>query len=296
MSINIPTHFVSQFSTAVELLLQQKGSKLRANIRTGMHRGKGASPVNQFGAIEAQAPAGRFAPLVRTDAPVSRRWVYPSDFEIAQLIDEFDMLKIIEDPKGAYAENAAYAMARKMDDLIIAAALATSAIGETGSGTEAFDTTNFSVAADYGAAGEVGLTWKKLAHARAILREASVDLENETLTLVIGPEQEENLLNEATVISSDFNPKPTVVEGKVTRFAGFDIVVSNRLALVNTDDRACFVFAKSGMYLGIWQDMQNTVSRRDDLSSLPWQLHTAASFGATRLEQGKVVRILCDEV
>ena len=296
MSVNLPQHFVIEYSSKVELLLQERGSKLRDKVMTGTHSGKQASPVNQVGAIEMQTPAGRFAPMGRVDASLSRRWVFPQDKDLPQLIDKFDMLRLIEDLQGPYAENAAMAAGRYLDDLIIDAALGTASIGETGSGSEAFDTTNYSVAAAFGAAGEVGLTVAKLIETQRIFMGANVDVEMERPTVVISPRQHANLLNEIEVVSADFNMRPVLgADGMVRSFLGMDFVVSNRLDLVNTDDRACFAFVKSGLHLGIWKDISFRVDERGDLSSIPWQLYTCVTAGATRTQQGKVIRILCDE-
>ncbi len=100
MSINIPTHFVQQYSTNIELLLQQKGSKLRNAVTVGSYTGKAASPVDQIGAIETQAVSSRFAPMGRVDAPTDRRWVYPSDYDLPQLSDSFDTLRLLTDPSS----------------------------------------------------------------------------------------------------------------------------------------------------------------------------------------------------
>ena len=40
MSQQIPTHFVTQYTTNVQLLLQQRGSKLRNAVMTSSHTGK----------------------------------------------------------------------------------------------------------------------------------------------------------------------------------------------------------------------------------------------------------------
>jgi hypothetical protein len=53
------------------------------------------------------------------------------------------------------------------------------------------------------------------------------------------------------------------------------------------------VFVKSGLYLGMWKDTTNRVSIRNDLSGEPWDLYTQAMFGASRLQPGKVLQILC---
>lgn len=295
MSANAIQLQVSQFSTNVELLLQQVGSKLRGLVSTGTHTGKQASPVDQVGLVEVQTPAGRFAPLGRVDATVTRRWVFPVDKDLPQLFDNFDKLRLISDPKSVYGTNAANAFGRAWDREIVNQALATAFIGETGTGTEAFDTTNYSIANDFGAAAATGLTVKKLIEVKRMFRTAEVDLDNDPATIIIGPKQEADLLNQAQVTSSDFNKNGGVLtDGVITRFMGFNIVVSNRLNLVSTD-RQLIAFVKSGLYLGMWADLENIVSQRNDLSSHPWQLYSKATFGATRLQQGKIVRVLASE-
>lgn len=295
MSENLYTLYTTQFSTNLELKLQQMGSKLRGKVREGFHVGKQASPVQQVGAVQLQTPAGRFAPLGRQDANFTRRWVFPQDGELPQLIDGFDLLKTIVDPKSAYVENASAAVGRAWDDCLIAAAFADAKTGvdQAGFVTETFDTTNFRIAETFGAgATSVGLTVAKLIEARRIFRHYHVDLDVDPITLVCGSTQESDLYKQVQVVSTEFNDKPVLVDGKVTRFLGFDIVYSERLA-VTSNKRQVIAFAKSGMYLGIWKDMTNNVDIRSDLSGRPYQLLTETSFGATRLQPGKVLQILC---
>lgn len=294
MSENLSQLYTQQFSTNLQLKLQQMGSKLRGRVNEGFHVGKLASPVDQVGSIVAKAPAGRFAPKNRTDATFTRRWVTPQDVELDQLIDSFDELRTIEDPKSKYVENAGYAIGRAWDDCLIAAALGTSQTG-TDSGTlttETFDTTQFQIASTFGSSSASGLTVAKMIEAKRIFRHFHNDLDNDTLTLVCGSKQESDLFNQVQVVSTEFNDKPVLVDGKVTRFLGFDIVYSERLN-VASNVRSVFAFVKTGMYLGIWKDMVNKASIRNDLSSEPWDLYTASSYGATRTQPGKVVSLLC---
>jgi hypothetical protein len=129
--------------------------------------------------------------------------------------------------------------------------------------------------------------------AKRIMRKAQVDMEEETLTWITNSQGESDLLNQVQVVSSDFNGgTPTLVNGKVTRLMGFDIVYSERLTSV-TNVRQNIVTAKSGLYLGIWMDVQNDVSQRRDLSGLPYQIYTMMSCGATRLEPGRLLQVLC---
>jgi hypothetical protein len=118
------------------------------------------------------------------------------------------------------------------------------------------------------------------------------ELESSGACLVIGSNQHADLRNQALVTSSDFNSKGGVlVEGKVTKFMGFNIVVSERLPIVASNTRGCLVFVKSAIYLGMWQDIKTQVFQRSDLSGNPWDISTIVSFGATRTQIGKIVQI-----
>lgn len=299
MSENLYTLFTTQFSTNIELKLQQMGSKLRGKVAEGFHVGKQASPINQVGAIQLKAPAGRFAPKNRTDATFTRRWVLPQDGEIDQLIDSFDELKTIVDPKSKYVENASNAVGRAWDDALIAAAFSNNSqvgtdagglSGETFSTSTTVGNVGYAVPVAFSGTSTSGLTVAKLIEARRSFRHYHVDLETDPLTLVIGSQQEADLLNQVEVVSTEFNDKPVLVDGIVQRFLGFNIVVSERLT-VSSNIRQCIAFAKSGMYLGMWKDTTNRVSIRNDLSGEPYDLYTAASYGATRTQLGKVFQV-----
>lgn len=295
MSENLFDLFTTQFSTNLELKLQQAGSKLRGKVAEGSHVGKQASPVQYEGPIKAKTPAGRFAPKDRTDSTYERRWVFPKDAEIDQLIDSFDQLKTIVDPKSPKSTNAANAVGRAWDDELITAATASASIGvDAGSlSSETFDTTEFQIQDDFGASAATGLTVAKLIETKRILRHYENDLEMERVTLIIGSKQEADLLSQTQVVSTEFNDRPVLVDGRLTRFLGFDIVVMERLPTIATNTRGVLAFVSGGLYLGIWKDMMNRVSIRNDLSGEPYDLYTCTSYGATRLQAGKLIQIEC---
>lgn len=295
MSENLTKLFTPQFSTNLELKLQQMGSKLRDTVSTGSHVGKMASPIQQINPIKAKRPAGRFAPKDRTDADFVRRWVFPVDGEIDQLIDSFDELKTIVDPKSQYTVNAANAVGRDYDDEIIAAATRDSYIGTDANAltTESFVTASYRIADNFGASAATGLTVAKLIELKRLYRHNEVDLDTDPATLIIGSKQESDLLNQAQVVSTEFNDKPVLVDGVLTRFMGFNIKVMERLPTYTTNTRGVLSYVKSGIYLGIWKDMTNRVSIRNDLSGEPYDLYTAYSMGATRTQPGKVYQIAC---
>jgi len=294
MSVNIPTHYVQQYSSNIQLLLQQKGSKLRDLVMTGSHVGKQASPVDQIGAIDMQSVTSRFQPIGRVDAPTDRRWVFPSDFDLPQLLDSFDKLRLLTDPESSYVTNAVYAAGRKMDDLIIDAFFGTAKTGESGSTSTSFPAGN-QVAVDFGASGNVGLTVAKLKEGKKLLMENEVDLESDPLCCVVTAEQHDDLLSEAQIISTDYNDRPVLVDGKIQRFLGIDFIHCERLDTDANSYRRVPLFAKSGMYLGLWNDMTTDISQRRDLQGHPWQAYLYMTAGATRLEEDKIMELKCAE-
>jgi hypothetical protein len=184
--------YTTQFSTNLELLLQQKGSKLRGKTAEGFHVGKMASPMNQIGPVVSKAPAGRFAPKDRQDPTFVRRWVFPQEGEINQLIDTFDELQTIVDPKSAYVTGASMAVGRAWDDVILAAATGSAQLGADANAltTETFDTSKFQVASTFGnGSTATGLSVAKMIETKRILRHFHNDLEADPLTMIIGSRQ-----------------------------------------------------------------------------------------------------------
>jgi hypothetical protein len=294
MSVNLPDLYSRQYANTINLLLQQEGSRLRDSVTTGSHKGEGAQAVTQIGKIEMQPRAARFSPMTRVDAVEESRWVYPESFELPQLIDPTDELRMIVDPKGKYVQNALNAAGRQMDRLILSACFSTAKTGKLGTSDTTFPAANV-VAVNFGSSGNVGLTVPKLREAKKKLMAYDVDVNREQLYMVITAEQHDDLLQEAQVVSTDFNDKPVLVDGRVQRFLGVNFIHTE---LVNTDGsgfRRCPMYVKSGLYLGLWQDMKSSIDKRTDLTGIPWQAYIEMTAGATRLEENRVIEVKCSE-
>ena len=295
MSVQTPTYYAQEFANTIKLLLQQTQSKLRGTVQEKTHYGQQASPVDQVGAVEMQPVVGRFAPMGRVDAPADRRWVFPNPFDLPQLLDPNDTLQMIIDPKGAYVQNALAAANRQIDRFIINGMLGTNFTGQE-AGTSVTLPSGQKVAKDFGASGNVGLTVKKLREARRILAANNVDLDAEDLYLAIHPTNHDQLLAEAQVVSTDFNEKPVLVDGKIERFLGFTIKQTTLMPYIAGGTvRQCLAYAKSRGHLGMWNEIVTDVSQRKDLQSLPWQIYVKMMGGATRTEEKGVVEIDCQE-
>jgi len=298
MTVNIPTHFVEQYTTNVAHLLQIQGGKMRPFVMEDSHEGDSAVPVDQYGSVEMQEVVSRFAPMGRVDAPTDRRWVYPVDYSLPQMVDNFDKLRLMVDPQGPLSQAAIKATGRKIDQIIFDAFYADARTGRSGGSTEAFDTTNNRVDAAVGAAADTGLNVDKILRALRILEDNDVDTEMEQPYMAITPQQHEDLKRQTQVINTDFftkNGGPVFAgDGRITEFAGVKIVVS-RLVESNASYRLVPMWVKSGMHLGIWSDVKARVHERPDIEGVPFQLYTTLTMGATRLEQGRVIQIECTE-
>jgi hypothetical protein len=297
MADNIASVYAVQYGTNISLLLQQKGSKLRGAVQTGSYMGKQSEVVTQYGATSARAVSTRYQPIVPVNTPNNRRWVFPEDYDWADLIDNFDKLRLLADPQSAYSQNGLYAMGRAIDDVIISGIFGTNKTGEAGGTNTTFDTANQQIAVTYAAAGDVGLTVDKLREARRILMENEVDLDAEPAYCAISAEQHDDLLGQLQVTNADFNTDaPVLQDGKVTRFLGINFIHTERLPVSSgTTHRRCPVWVPSGVHLGMWNDIASNVTQRRDLSSHPYQVYLMGTFGATRTEEKKVVDILCAE-
>ena len=291
---NIPLLYVEQFSSNIQLKLQQKGTRLEESVMSGTHYGSQASPVDQFGAINAQRVTGRYQRIEPVDAPTDRRWVFPQSYDLPQLLDNFDKLKLLVDPMSSYVTNATYALGRAKDVEILNGLLGTNQVGNNG-GTAVTIPSSQIVSVQQGAAAPTNMTVAKLRAGKKILMANEVDLDSDRIIMPMNAANHDSLLAEVQVTSMDFNDKPVLVEGKIMRFLGIDFIHTELLS-TGTDDQAGTstlvpMYAKSGAYLGKWLDLVTDVNKRIDLRSLPYQAYVMGSFGATRLEEKKVVQI-----
>lgn len=293
MSTEITTAFAQRFASNVELKLQQRQSRLRNAVMVQSMSGvKQGQIIQQVGSVAAVKKTTRHGDTPIMNTPHDARWVFPEDYHWGDLIDNADRIKTLADFESPYSDAAVSALNRGIDDEIMAAFFSdTTKTGETGATTT--DWTTF-VAANSGhkiVSSSLGLTVGKLIAAKKALRAAENDLDMDPVFAVINAELEADLLAETQVISLDYNTKPVLVDGKLTSFMGINFIHSERLLLASTEYR-CPVFCKSGIGLGIWQDVRVEMARRAD-KNFSVQVYAEMSIGATRTQEKKVVEVLC---
>jgi hypothetical protein len=290
----------TQYTAALELLLQQMNTRLRGAVLSGSHVGKMASPVQYIGALQFKQAGPRGSPLQPQIAQYQRRWVFPNDRSLPVQVDTFDLLRTIVDPKSGLSAAVMAAANRLYDDTIIGSLYTTASTGVDSSSltTETWNTgsdfPNSVVIADtFGAGSATGMNAKKIIEGRRILRHYENDLEAVEVHVGIGSQQESDLLNQVEVISREYREVPVMEDGRIRRFLGCTFHYSERLPVNASTDRQCPMWLTDGLYLGLWKDMETIVSQRNDLEGHPWQAYSMISLGATRMQAGKLVEIDC---
>lgn len=282
MSSQVQIAFNAMYSANIMLLVQQKGSRLKDAVRQESVTGEIAY-FDQIGAGSAIKRQSRHADTPLTETPHARRQVMLEDYEYSDLVDRLDQVKTLTDPTSAYAQAAAHALGRAMDDVIIAQANGVARTGKTG---------QVPVALPGGqkiAGGGTGLTLAKLLQAKEILDAAEND-PDEPRFIACPAKDITVLLGTTQVTSSDYNTVKALAAGQIDTFLGFKFLRTQRLGLNGSGERACLAWRQSALLLALAQTPKVKVTERPD-KSYATQVYCAMSIGATRMEEEGVVEI-----
>ncbi len=284
MPNSITTAFVEQYRDDFILLSQQLESKFRGTTRETFIVGDQAY-FERLGETDPIQSSVRHGVTLHVNPEYTRRSVVPQDWYWSALIDDEDRLKMLADPGNDYLKMGVASLNRELDDIVITALGGAARSGHTGGSTTALPS------GQKIAVGAVGMTLAKITAARKLLLEADVNMEDE-LYLVMAPEQMDDLLQLEKFTSGDYGYQ-TLMAGKVDFFAGFKIVLSNRLPASSTG-RFCYAWAKEGMGLAVAKDLEVRV---DELATHRYatQIYVKRSVGAVRVEDEKVIEIDCKE-
>jgi len=302
MSLEITTAFVQQYASNFMMLAQQRQSRFeRAFTRVDIVGKRGST--DQIGQSEAVKKTERHGRTPYTPLPHRRRWINLSTYQWADLIDTPDMVRMLADPTSSYVIAGVAAMNRAKDAEAVAAFFATATTGEDGTGSTAFPSANQVAVNDwtYGAgSGNTGLTISKLIAARALLfgYEAVDDLDDQNLPeayIAVTKKQWGELLSTTEATSRDFSGELAALkEGKLKRFLGFEFIRYENLPLNGSSYYRIPVWQKAGMGMGFGgaEDRKLEVGPRSDLGYTT-QVFAEDNFGAARLEENRVVEIIC---
>lgn len=317
MNSQIEAWRVQAYAANVYQLSQQKGSRLGSLVRKESFTGK-AEFFDRLGLATAVDKTGRNEDTPDLNIDHSRRMVTTVTRHWGTLVDAKDKLQNIHNPENEYSVQAQNALGRKMDRIIIDAALGNAYEGETGTTSTALGTGQqlacvASSAIDY-------LNVQGLRKAKRLLDAAEAVGKR---YLILGADGLESLLASTEVTSSDYANVKALVMGEVDTFLGFkfihsqvlgDLDVADTNAQGSYDDDDFHYSTTTGLYSAGGTDLAGTekmalafvgdgiilgentggrkarVSERDD-KGFSMQVYAAMDLGAVRMEEAKVVQI-----
>jgi hypothetical protein len=288
MSVSIPQSFVDQFSANVHMLAEQRMSRLRGTVMEEQVTGDSFSR-ERIGKTQdtANEITTRHGDTPLNNTPHSRRWGYMVDYDVADLIDRQDRVRLLIDPSSAYTLRHAGVMGRTADDTILEALSGNATAGHAGGTTVALPSAQKVVA------GGAGLTVQKLIDAKEILDANEID-DMFQRYFVLSAKDMSSLLGDDRVTSVDFNTVRALVRGEINEFMGFTFIRSERPAIVTgASARKNYAYVQSAVMMGIGDGPQSVATVRPD-KRMAQQIYTWGTWGAVRLEEELVVEVAND--
>ena len=315
MSVEVTTSMVKQFSSNVFHLSQQKGSRLRGTVRVESQNSE-AYFYDRIGAVSAKEKTSRHSDVEYSDTPHSRRKVTMADFYYADLVDKEDKLRLIMDPESEYSKAAYMTLGRKMDDVIIAGLLGNAYGGKEG--TQSIALPNSQKVAAFDGTATVGrkLNLKTLkAIKKKFTKNEALDMDTDLIYLTVTSEQIESLLDEQELTSADFNSVKALVAGTIDTFYGFKFIRIERMptnaanitynkdtgvvgsgsqTIVAGTAKSMIAWVPSALVMALGADVQGRI---DEIPHKHYskQVYASMTIGAARLEEEKVVEVICLE-
>ena len=295
---DIPSHFVTEYAANWEHLAQQKMDKTRECVTVDTVSGK-EKKYNQMAPSEMDPVTIRAGDTRISDTDLPARWLRPYPLDKAFLFDEWDktFLGEVVLPRSESIQNHAFAYNRAVDRTVIKAALNVAYTGEIGVDPVALPASQI-IAVNFvetGAAANTGMTIGKLRQAKFLLDSSDVDDEDPRYVAYTAKALQD-LLRTTEATSADYNTIRALVDGKIDTFLGFTFRrISNKIMPLDapSDVRTCVAWAKSGIKITDSGKEVHIDVRPDKSHAL--QIRTVAALGGTRMEETKVVAILCDE-
>jgi len=276
MSITVDTAFINTYKSNVIMLAQQKGSRLKQYVRNERQSSE-VDFYERIGAVEAQDVTNRHGDTPIMNTPHSRRAVSMTDCEYGDLIDKVDRLRMLIDPQGPYTMAAVNAIGRKTDDKIIAAMLGNAYSGKDGTTAVALPASQKIAAFDGVTTTGVGLNVKTLIAVAKKFEDNDVD-DSLARYFAYTSYQKQDLLNQTEVTNADYASVKAAGTGTITA----------------AKSRRCFAWCEDGLVLAEGIDPFVRIAERTD-KRFSMQVYVAASNGAGRLEEEKVVEVDCSE-
>jgi hypothetical protein len=286
MAAGVDNILVKQYGDNITMQVQLKTSKLASSVYQKPNCAGEESYQDQIASTTARKKLARNEVVVNDDPTYDHRKIVPTYYYVAPLIDQMDKLQMMKDPTNPVIQSNAAALARAKDDEIGLAFHATAYAGKAGTTSCSLSGTSLI------AAGGTGLTMTKIRSAKKALD--ANEVEQEDRFFAVSAEQIEDLLAVTEVTSMDYAQVKALVSGQIGTICGFQFVQTERLPTNAASARKCAAYHKNGIVLGTWLELKSSIDLLPG-QHFSAQVYAGQSYGATRLEEKRVIQVLCTE-
>jgi len=300
-ALDIKGHHVDMFSDLTVLRSQQLTDNLRKSVTIEDDIIGRAHYFDQVGKTETRDRTNlRYPPSPHQEVGHFRRKIVPMTKDWGHAIDRNDRLKMFTQLDGKYVQAAAGAFARDYCTEILRAAGA-DAIVENEEGTTSSvplpSTSKIGIQVGSSGPADVNMNVEKARRAKSRILSNDVDVGIEQIWGIMPPDALYiGLMSQTEFTSQDFNViKPLAGLGgfEILQWMGVNWILSNRCPGTE-NDRKCYMWAQSGVALGIWREVTVMGGKRPDLCFADY-LYADTEFKAIRLEEEKVVEISIEQ-
>lgn len=286
MTATVTTQFSVKWDTAIRLEAQQTESRLtKAVSDRGTIEGASFTINNLSSAGNFDENNVRHGDTVWSEIDHTARNAVMRDFYKAFPMDRADIPKMVVNPVtgGQYMASLMAAKNRKCDEIIYQAGLGT-ILSQDG-------TVSYTLpAGQIIAGGGTGLTKSKIIQAKSIFAANEADEDNgEELYFLYDDLALQQVLADTTLTSADFMAVQMLQSGTLKgKWMGFNWIKYQGLNRAGSV-RSSMAWAKSGIHFAKGYEEGNVTRRADKKDT--WQVSMAASYGAGRQDDKKVVRV-----
>lgn len=308
--MNEANHYVPGFTANLELLPQQKNSRLIQCVDSDLSYGVAGK---LFNADDVDTDEPRDISTRIPDSPEGqndhmRRVGFFRGFHDGRFIqDDLEGVRRLTDPTDKIMSAMMAKKWVKHDRLIIATFDGPSYNGENGTDVQSFPSSQIIGADDrdflhdaesVAASGDLPITVGKLIKTGVLLDESEIDEEEDggdglKRFFVWGPRQKGQLLSSTPSTSSDYSTVKALVKGEIDEAFGFTFI--NSLKLTKTgNNRRCFGFIKKAVQFKARTIQKAWIRPRDDKSGRMYAYYETEHGALRRYDKG-VVAVDCKE-
>ena len=298
-------HYLEVFKGIVAAEVQQNGSRLGSVPIVESLTGN-KNWFDKIGKVSAIPKVSRLQERVYSDISFERRLITNAMITFDHVLDVEDLIRYVDNPQNEIVRAAYMDFGRQRDSVIINAISGNAQVQTNGSVANQALTLSVAVNANTfgfdrtGAAlsGDTALHPGKLKAAKKKIAEAYGSNPTDEL-IVIAPEgQLMALMDSLEVVNNQFSQtKPLDGPGTIARLSGFlgmQFISYEDTGVDGSADEKVYVLTKDAIRLGVFQDMKVKMVEDARIVGVPMSLSVTQSLGAVRMDENKVVTVLCD--